>query len=208
MDAYPRSRAGFLFACAFVFALLAGRWAQGLFTTSEFVHFSVNFPTVLGAEVAPREQIGGPWAMLPASEWEGYPAGGMLVWGREGEIVVDVGRQGLLKRWLQPNDITLSTHWLRNVGTEPRRIGLALEMCGLPVTWETFERGWDDQNKVATRTLLPGEIFNMDWHVTLSAGQRGRPVLCDGAVVVRDAEDGTVLTRLPLRIVDSTAGGT
>jgi len=200
----PRGQAGLLFGGAFVLALLAGRWAQGLFTTSEFVHFSVNFPTVPGPGVASRAEIGGPWATLSDAEWHGYPAGGMLVWGREGAIVVDVGRQGVLKRWLQPNDLTLSTHWLRNVGTEPTRIGLALEMCGLLVAWETFERAWDDREKVATRTLAPGEVFNMDWHVTLPA--RRDPVICDGAVLVRDAADGRLLTRLPVRIVDSTAG--
>ena len=94
---------GFLFATGF------GLWSQTLFTQSESVHFSVNFPSEegeSGAKTMACCDLGGPWARIPVQDWTGYPAGGVLVWGTEGCIVLDVGREGMLKRALQPGLIT------------------------------------------------------------------------------------------------------
>jgi hypothetical protein len=130
-----------LFSVAMATTVLVGRWGKALLVTSEYVHFSVNFPARRGApapdsgpmgterrgglaesaEGRPpqlsRSDLGGPWARLAEHEWTGYPAGGLLVWGREGSITIDIGRRGVLKAWLQPRRLLLSTHWLRNVGT-------------------------------------------------------------------------------------------
>jgi hypothetical protein len=198
--------AGILFLAATAITILAGRWAEGLFTVSEFVHFSVNFPTVQGKETAARERIGGPWAMIPESEWRGYPAGGILAWGREGEIRVDMGKQAWIKRLVQPRDLTLSTHWLRNVGTRPYRIQLEIDMCGLPLAWETFERHWNPQTHSALRMLEPGQLFNMDWHLTIPPERFHQPLICAGSLRVRDAENQELLTLLPITIVNSRPG--
>ena len=201
-----RIRSWVLFAAGLAVTVLAGRWAQGLYSQSEFVHFCVNFPTVPGAETLTRDELGGPWARIPDDKWEGYPPGGLLAWGREGAIVVDLGRQGFVKRLIQPNDVTLSTHWLRNVGTRPYRIRLELDMCGMPLEWETFERHWDDQAKESSRDIHPRARFNMDWHITIPPELRDAELICDGGLRVIDAHADELLTFLPIRIIDSGKG--
>ena len=139
------------FLLATILTVLFGRWALGLFTVSEYVHFSINFPTRGGFEQLPLDDLPSPWSRVPEKEWNGYPAGGLLVWGREGEVVVDLGRRGWIKKLLQPGALLLSTHWLRNVGTVGRRVHLDLSMCGFDVTWVTFEADWDPDSCSSTR---------------------------------------------------------
>lgn len=191
-----------------IFALLVtvflGRWGKALFTTSEFVHFSVNFPTVEGVPQAPRSVVGGPWLRQSASEWQGYPSGGVLVWGDEGHLTVDLGQQGLIKRVAQPNTLTLSSHWLRNVGTVPYSFCIVFDACGMPVTWDTFEENWDFGAHCTTRTVLPGDTFNMDWIIRIPKQRRQRKHICSGSIDIVDPKSQLLLTRFPISIVDST----
>jgi hypothetical protein len=192
-----------LFTVGLLLTIIAGRWAMGLFTQSEFVHFSVNFPTEPGTEQASRHDVGGPWSMLSDDEWSGYPRGGLIAWGREGSINIDLGGQGILKRLIQPDDVTLSTHWLRNVGIRPYRIKLDIDMCAMPVEWETFETHWDQETRSSTREVRPGKLFNMDWRLTVPRDRRERSVVCDGGVRVMDADTEKLLTFLPIKIINS-----
>ena len=184
--------------------VFAGRWAKGLFTTAEFVHFSVNFPTEPGLATLPVADVGGPWAMRPELADQPYPAGGILVWGREGRIVVDLDRRHPIKRIVQPRKLLLSTHWLRNVGPTARRVGLDLELCGSALEWVTFERDWDHEARVSARAVEPAATFNMDWIVTLTPELLAPDGRCEGQLAVRDADTGELLTRLPVLI---THGG-
>ena len=187
----------------FAFALVFGRWAQSLFTQSELMHFSVNFPSDGRAETMSCCDLGGPWARSRDPDWNDYAAGGLLAYGEEGGVVVDLGRQGLLKRLLQPDFISLSTHWLRNVGTQPYQIRLEMEMCGIDLEWETFERNWDPVTKTSTRTIDPGDSFNMDWYFKIPKRLRNQNLVCEGELSVFDAETDTLLTLLPIHIVNS-----
>lgn len=189
----------------FVFAMGFGKWAQSLFTKSELMHFSVNFPSEGRAETMSCCNVGGPWAREHGDDWNDYPEGGLLAYGDEGALVVDVGRQGWIKRTLQPNYISISSHWLRNVGTQPYRIRLEMDMCDLEMEWLTFERDWDQTAQASTRYIEPGDTFNMDWFFAIPREQRQRAVVCDGALRVLDADTGDLLTDLPVRIVNSTA---
>lgn len=186
-------------------AVLFGRWAQSLFTVSELVHFSVNFPSDGRAETMSCCDLGGPWARDRDPDWNAYAAGGVLTWGEEGGIVVDVGRQGLLKRTLQPNLLSLSTHWLRNVGTQPYHIRLDMDLCGMDLEWETFERDWDPATQTSTRAIEPGDTFNMDWYFRVSPEDRDRSVVCAGQLRVYDADTQSLLTELPIQIINSRA---
>lgn len=189
----------------FLFALGFGKWAQSLFVKSELMHFSVNFPSEGRAETLSCCNVGGPWARTYGDDWSDYPEGGLLAYGEEGALVVDVGQQGFLKRTLQPNYISISSHWLRNVGTQPYRIRLEMDMCDLEMEWLTFERAWDQAAQSSTRHIEPGDTFNMDWFFTIPDGQRSQAVICDGELRVLDAERGDLLTDLPVRIVNSGA---
>jgi hypothetical protein len=189
----------------FLFAIVFGRWAQSLFTKSELMHFSVNFPSEGRAKTMSCCNVGGPWAREHDPEWNDYPAGGLLAYGDEGALVVDVGRQGFVKRTLQPNYISISSHWIRNVGTQPYRIRLEMDMCDLEMEWLTFERDWDQAAQASTRYIQPGDTFNMDWFFTIPGSERDRAVICEGEMRVLDAETGDLLTDLPVRIVNSGA---
>ena len=102
-------------------------------------------------------------------------------------------------------DSSISSHWLRNVGTQPYRIRLEMDMCDLEMEWLTFERAWDQAAQSSTRHIEPGDTFNMDWFFTIPDGQRSQAVICDGELRVLDAETGDLLTDLPVRIVNSGA---
>jgi len=192
-----------LFFTAGLLTILAGRWAMSLIVTSEYVHFSANFPTYEGAEVLSRDKVGGPWSMLPDREWNAYPAGGVMVWGRQGAISFDVGRQSFLKRLAQPWDLTLATYWIRNVGSRPRRVRLDLDMCGMPVEWVTFESDWNNNSKTTTRDILPGKTFAMDWHVHVPPERRNQEVVCSGGLKIMDVKTDKLLTFLPIEIINS-----
>jgi hypothetical protein len=187
------------------FAVGFGMWAQSLFVRSELVHFSVNFPSDGRAETMSCCDLGGPWARDRDPEWNDYAAGGVLAYGEEGAVVIDVGRQGLLKRFVQPNYISISTHWLRNVGTQPYQIRLSMDMCGWDLKWLTFERDWDQEAKVSTRFIEPGDGYNMDWFFTIPAEQRDQTTICEGQLGVYNAETDDLLTELPIKIVNSKA---
>lgn len=196
---YSLALVGFLFAIGF------GKWAQSLFTKSELMHFSVNFPSKGRAQTMSCCDVGGPWARTYGDDWNDYPEGGLLAYGEEGALVVDVGQQGLLKQTLQPNLISISSHWLRNVGTQPYRIRLEMEMCELEMNWLTFERDWDQAAQTSTRYIEPGDTYNMDWFFKIPPGQRNQSMICDGELRVIDADSDMILTNLPVQIVNSAA---
>jgi hypothetical protein len=196
---YALALVGFLFAIGF------GKWAQSLFTKSELMHFSVNFPSEGRAETMSCCDVGGPWAQSYGDDWNDYPEGGLLAYGEEGALVVDVGQQGWLKRTLQPNLISISSHWLRNVGTQPYRIRLEMEMCDLETEWLTFERDWDQATQTSTRYIEPGDTFNMDWFFKIPLEQFHQSMICDGELRIIDSESATLLTDLPVQIVNSAA---
>jgi hypothetical protein len=200
-----RRQLWFLGIAGFLFAILFGRWAQSLFTQAELVHFSVNFPSDGRAETMSCCDLGGPWARDRDPDWSDYPAGGLLAYGEEGALVVDVGKQGVLKRMLQPNLLSISTHWLRNVGTQPYQIRLEMDMCGLDLEWVTFERDWDPLTKTSTRMIDPGDTFNMDWYFKIPPELRQRAIVCEGQLRVSDAQTETLLTALPIKILNSRA---
>ena len=188
-----------------VFAIGFGLWAQSLFVTSELVHFSVNFPSDGRAETMSCCDLGGPWARDRDPDWNDYPAGGVLVYGEEGAVVIDTGQQGFLKNALQPHYLSISSHWLRNVGTQPYQIRLDMDMCGWDLKWVTFERDWDPDSKITTRFIDPGESYNMDWFFTIPSEQRDQATICEGQLDVYDAETDDLLTELPIVIVNSKA---
>lgn len=188
-----------------VFAIGFGRWSQSLFVVSELVHFSVNFPSEGRAQTMSCCDVGGPWAREHEPTWNEYPAGGVLAYGDEGALVMDVGREGWIKRTLQPSFISISSHWLRNVGTQPYRIRLEMDMCGMDLEWLTFESAWDETTHTSMRAIEPGKTFNMDWFFTIPPELRHRPVVCEGELRIVDADSDKLLTDLPIKILDSSA---
>lgn len=197
-----------LAVAGFAFAIAFGKWAQSLFTQSEVIHFSVNYPSAgSSAQRMSCCNLGGPWVRDRDADWNEYASGGVLTWGEEGEIAFDVGKQGWIKQLLQPNYITISSHWMRNVGTQPYIIRLDMDMCGMDTAWKTHERDWDPVTKTSTRAIEPGDGYNMDWYFRVPSELRANPVVCDGLLTVYDAETDERLTELPIRILNSAAEG-
>lgn len=192
----------------FGFAILIGMWSKALFTVSESIHFSVNFPTgegVPASEVLDCCEVGGPWARLHSSEFEGYPPGGVLVWGTEGKVLVDLGKLGTIKRVVQPGFLNLSSHWVRNLGTRPYRIRFDMQLCGLEMEWVTPESAWDPVTRTTTRVIEPGETYNMDWYVHIPPERLNQPAICEGSLELFDADTQASLSVLPISIINSSA---
>ena len=168
-----------LFGLAMVVAFALGAW-RGNMSDAESVHFAVNYP-------ASGKDAGGPGAM-----------------GATGSVRVNVGNNGFLKSWAQPNVVNLSTHWLKNVSDRPMRIRVAAEGFKYPIRWDSLDVDWDEQTHSVSRALRPDESVTVDWFVTLP-----RPFPADvftldrGTFAVYDADSGQRLTALPISIVNS-----
>jgi hypothetical protein len=180
-DAVVRRRGLYLL----VFAVgLAGALGLGAYRNTmadaESVHYSLNFPA------------------------RGYAAGGEGAMGKSGHVIVNVGNTGIIKRLLQPNEVNLSSHWVKNVGDTPRRIRLEAEGVQYPLKWASMERSWDDRTLTLGRRLKPGESVTVDWELTLP---RPLPngIIVDSRIVVYDADTGERLTAMPIRIVNGAA---
>ena len=151
-----------------------------------------------------RDKLGGPWSRIAEEQWSCCPVGGVLTWGTEGKVVVDVGNQGWLKQTLQPDFVSISTHWIRNVGQQPYQIRLDMDLCGMDLEWETFEANWDQATKTSTRFIQPGEVFNMDWYFHIPVEYRDRSTICEGKLAIFDAQSQDLLTELPINIINSS----
>jgi hypothetical protein len=169
----------FIITVAIVFGVGFYRDAIG---DGESVHFSVNYPA------------------------KGPAAGGVGAMGEEGYIVVNVAHTGLLKKVVQPNVVNLSTHWLKNVGDEPRKIRLELEGVPYPVRWESTERTWNEEDHSIGRELPPQSNATVDWFITLPKPLPPGDTIVDGAIVVYDAETDEKLTTFPVFVVRNEAG--
>jgi hypothetical protein len=117
---------------------------------------------------------------------------------------VDLANTGLIKRMLQPNEVNLSSHWVKNVGDITRRIRLEAEGVAYPLRWDSMERTWDSRTRTLGRPLKPGEYVTVDWTLTLP-----RPLptgtIVDSHIVVFDADTGERLTEMPIHVVNGAA---
>ncbi len=119
--------------------------------------------------------------------------------------VIDVAKFGRLKRALQPWTFRIYAS-VKNKTKEPRRVGVVLEDCPLPVRWHVTDYTWDETVRAIREPLPPGKGFGVYLFADVPEEMRRRPVICDGRLQALDAETGAVLAALPLRIVNSAAG--
>lgn len=175
-----RVRAAAFFAAALVFVLGLG-WYRAAISDAESVHFALNYPA------------------------SGTAAGGVGAMGKDGIVVVNLADTGVLKRMVQPNLINLSSHWLRNVGTRPRRVSLEITGTSYPVRWESNEKTWEPATHTIGRSLAPSSTATVDWYIELPDRLPPGDVLVDARILVRDTADMSVLTSLPLKVVKNNA---
>jgi hypothetical protein len=170
----------FAVAMAAAFSLGALRNTMG---DAESVHYSLNFPA------------------------RGFAAGGEGAMGKSGHVIVNLGNTGFIKQLLQPNEVNLSSHWVKNVGDKVRRIRLEAEGVQYPLKWASIDKSFDERTHTIQRPLQPGESVTVDWDLTLP-----RPLpeglIVDSRIVVYDADTGERLTAMPIRIVNGAAAAT
>ena len=177
MPTWTRRLLWFLAAVAIVFA--AGFYREGM-QTAEAVHFALNYPAT------------------------GNDVGGLGARGTEGKIKVDIEKQGLVKKLIQPNVVNLSTHWLHNASDKPMRVKLAVEGFKSPVRWESIEKTWNEEDHSIGRELPPGSNATVDWFITLPRPLPPGGVLDEGNIVVYNADSGEKLSVMPVKIVRIT----
>ena len=168
----------FLAAMAAAFSLGAYRNTMG---DAESVHYSLNFPA------------------------RGFAAGGEGAMGKSGHVIVNLANTGFIKQFLQPNEVNLSSHWVKNVGDKSRRIRLEAEGVQYPLKWDSIDKYWDERTRTIQRPLAPGESVTVDWELTLPRPLPDTDLIVDARIVVYDADTGDRLTAMPIRIVNSAA---
>ncbi len=170
------------FALAMALAFGLGAWRVTM-ADGESVGFAVNYPASGG-------DAGGPGAM-----------------GNTGVVEMNVGNTGILKRIVQPDVVSLSSHWVRNVGDTPRRIRVAAEGFDYPIRWESHELTWDEETHSVGRLLDPDEAIGVELFVTLPWPYPADIYTLDqGKFTVYDADTGELLTALPISIVNTRFG--
>jgi len=172
------------FSIVVIFTLGSSLYAEIVLGPTELVHFWVPFPAVVTRPVT-----------VP------IPGGG-TVFARP--ILVEVHKQGIFKRAVNPWVIGLSTHWLVNVGDRSYRIGLRLVDTTLPVKWEVSAgTPWDPGSKTFARPIESGKTIpelGIDWFFYIPEDVRPLHVWYSGGLVVFDADSGETLTFLPITI--------
>jgi hypothetical protein len=113
-------------------------------------------------------------------------------------LTVAVPRPVGLSGWYNGDALLLTALRLRNTGDRPVRVALELQLCDLPVAWLPLGNGWDRLHRSTKAPIAPSASFRMDWAVTFPAAARTKLEICDGALLLRDAERGTLLVRQPI----------
>jgi len=172
------------FVIVMILTIGSSLYAEVVLGPTELVHFWVPFPARVTRPMT-----------VP------IPSGG-TVFTRP--ILVEVHKQGIFKRAINPWVIGLSTHWLVNVGDRPYRIGLRLVNTTLPVKWEASAGiPWDSESKTFAHPIEPGKMIpelGIDWFFYIPEDVRSLQVWYSGGLVVFDTDSGETLTFLPITI--------
>jgi hypothetical protein len=171
-----RTRYVLMFAIAMAAAFLLGAFRNTM-GDAESVHYALNYPA------------------------RGFAAGGEGATGTSGHVIVNLGNTGFIKRLLQPGEVNLSSHWVKNVGDKPRRIRLEAEGVQYPLAWASIDASFDARTRTLGRALQPGEAVTVDWELTLPV-PLPEGLIVDSRIVVYDADTGERLTAMPIRIVN------
>jgi hypothetical protein len=170
--------------------IAAGFYAARVLNPTELVHFWVPVPA--GRVERPRMVgcEGGPSALVKP-------------------VVIDVSRQGILKRAVTPWIVGLSTHWILNTDSKPHRIGLRLDETTYPVEWHVGAGiPWDPESRTFSKALQPGERvpeLGIDWFFNIPPEVRHEPVWYKGGLSVFDADSGELLTYIPITFLNGGA---
>jgi hypothetical protein len=131
------------------------------------------------------------------------PAGGKVF---VKPVVIDISKQGVLKKLFNHWMVGMSTHWVVNVGNTTEKVALKFSGPDIPIEWE-IRSGFkfDETTKSFEQALSPGQqVPNlvMDWIFTIPEELRSQSVLYQGALVVSNAQTGRELSKIPVKIIN------
>ena len=55
------------------------------------------------------------------------------------------------------------------------------------------------------RTISPGKMGNMDWEISIPPERFDQAVICQGGLSVVDADNGDLLTFLPIHLINTSS---
>ncbi len=222
----PQWRGGSVFLGVAFFALglgvaVAGSFMTGAVKEKAFTTLVGKAPGMTGGTEAGLAGAGHDHGGEPASHDGGRPNGagrargegyggakklGKAEKGDKEVLIVDLGKQGPVKRLFQPWVQRISVS-VKNELREARRLAVAVEGCdGLRWRSHVYDVNWDAAAS-AFRTPVPaGKSFTVSLVTSIPESLRERPVVCRGRIEARDADDGRVLVSAPLEILNSRAG--
>jgi len=124
--------------------------------------------------------------------------------GKPTTLTIDVNKQGILKRLLNPWVEAMSTHWIINTDNKPHTIRLELRNCTIPVEWEVSAGiPWNPSTKTFEQPIEPGKgipYLGVDWIFHIPPEMRSQSIWYQGGLAVIDANTNETLTFIPIVI--------
>jgi hypothetical protein len=123
------------------------------------------------------------------------------------EFVYDINNQGFPKRLIQPGKISVSTgHGGEIVNKTDKAILVNVRTEGLPgkPELESVNPSFDEKSKRFVKPIKPGESLSLgvDLEIPRSLLSKNH-IVSQGSVIFEDANDGTILGTLPVKIINS-----
>lgn len=120
-------------------------------------------------------------------------------------VLVDVAWFGGPKKAFQSGNLRIYAS-MKNNTQAPRRFGLSLEGCGLPITWHVNDYTWDEDATAVREPIPPGKKFGAYIFASVPDDRYGNPLICEGRLRAFDPDTGAELAAVPVKIINSAAG--
>jgi hypothetical protein len=121
-------------------------------------------------------------------------------------VVIDIQKQGTLKKTLNHWRVGLSSHWVVNVGPTACRPAISLTGADIPIEFEVRSGfPFDDESKSFLKPIQSGQMVPnliMDWVFEIPPKLRDQAVLYNGALVISNADTKETLSTIPIKIIN------
>lgn len=125
-------------------------------------------------------------------------------------IVLDLAQQSWPKRLVQPGKVQISNgHGPKGVrNTSNKKLFVQVSFKGFPgeVELEMPEIEYDEKTLALKNALQPNQLFKMDLTVEVPKEDRNKLVGISGEIQFFNQKDQTLLSRIPVYIVNSNYG--
>lgn len=120
-------------------------------------------------------------------------------------ITFNLGDQGIPKKWLQPNQVLISSYIVKNEGDKPLKIQVKAMNFSNEVILETGAAGFQRPSSELTGTVDPGKTIRVKARINLSNINIEQTHQRLGELYVINKQNGDILEITPVVVMNSTA---